>query len=551
MPRISFVPLLRFVLCFVLLWSGVQAAASEADFRQLDSYVGRRPEFMAAKQHRIAQKRQALHQARTDADRLRGMDAMFREYYTFSFDSSMVYVSQGLQLARLTGNRHAEQQFLISRALLLATGGYYSQAESIMRSLPAEAVPADLRFDYYYAYAWLYNFWSAYCNDREFAPRYRQLHLHYLALLINQCPSGTPMQSYLMGELTYFRHPQSADCLRHYQRAYHSVPVNDRLSASSAYAIARTSRQLGRMDDYEHYLCKAGISDMVCPLKENLALQELSLYLYEKDERHADRAVSYIYASMEDAQFYNNRLRLLEISHILPGIVRTYQHQLDARRLTVRAALAVVSVLALVLVGLVVLGFRQNRKLNERREEVHAQNLLLKQLNDRLLETNRRRETYLRLFLDISALYIAKLDRMRKTVARCIKTGKTDDLLNKINRMRVTEEESAAFYLRFDQAFTYLYPDFVGDVNALFQSDHQFHPSSPHALTTELRILALMRLGVTGAQEIATLLFYSPQTIYNYRSAMKKWAVRPQSFDEDLALLLSADSRVTEAGERE
>lgn len=122
-------------------------------------------------------------------------------------------------------------------------------------------------------------------------------------------------------------------------------------------------------------------------------------------------------------------------------------------------------------------------------------------------------------------------------VSRSIKAGKTDDLLSKINRVRIQEEEANTFYDRFDRAFILLYPDFVQQLNNLLRDEERICPASPQALTTELRIFALMRLGVTSSQEIATLLFYSTQTIYNYKTAMKNRAKVRDTFEDDVNAL--------------
>lgn len=524
---------LRILTLLILGLTCAPLSASDTDLDRLDSYVKRRPEFMEAKQHRIDSIRRQLSLPLTTEAKLETYDRIFKEYYTFSFDSAMVYVKRGLELATSTGQQYYIDNFRIHRGLLLATSGYYSQAESVLLGIDSTQMDPRLAFTYYYSVTWLYNFWAAYCHDQEFAPRYNQLRLHYLGLTLQHTPKGSAMYNYLMGEqLFYSEHNLKA--MEYYQRVLSQVGVDDRLYASSAYALARGYRALNRMDLYEHYIVEAGISDQVCPLKENLALQELSLYLYEKDERYSGRAVTYIYCSMEDAQFYNNRLRMLEISHILPKIVSAYQSQLNSRTTLLRWALGIVSILALLMLGLIVLAYKQNKKLNLRRMEMRAQNELLEKLNRQLSETNVRRETYLRLFLDISAIYIGKLDNLRKLVLRSIKAGKTDELLTKVNRIRVQEEEANTFYDRFDRAFIMLYPDFISQLNTLLRDDAQVCPPSPHALTTEVRIFALMRLGVTNAQEIATLLFYSTQTIYNYKTSMKNRAKQRDTFETDV-----------------
>lgn len=522
-----------FLLFCILTLAQTVARASEADLERLDSFVARRPQYAAAKQRHIDALVARLHRARTDVERLHAYNRLFEAYYTFRFDSAMVYVKRGLQLAERANNAVFIDNFRIHRGLLLATGGYYSQALAELQRVNAETLHPSLRFNYYYSMAWLYNFWASYCNDHEFAPQLARLRLHYLRQAISYAPRGSAMYNYLTGEAMYYG-KNDPKAIVYYNKVLQQVGLDDRLYASAAYAMARGYKTLGRIDLYEYYLVQAGISDQVCPLKENLALQELSLYLYEKDKRYSDRAVRYIYCSMEDAQFYNNRLRMLEISRILPKIVSAYQQQLNSRTTWLRWGLVGLSVLSVGLLALIVLSVKQNKKLNLRRLQMRAQNTQLEALNQQLSETNRHRETYLRLFLDLSAIYIGKLDSVSKLVARCLKAGKTDELLAKVNRVRVQEEEARTFYDRFDRAFIMLYPDFVKQFNGLLRDDAQILPPSPHALTTELRIFALMRLGVTSSQEIATLLFYSTQTIYNYKSGMKARAKLRDTFEADV-----------------
>ncbi len=538
----------RIATLFVLLVFVCAARATEAELRELDGYVERRAEFMDAKQKRIDALKQKLRSASTHEESLSLYDDIFEEYYTYRFDSAMVYVMRGLEMARQSQNRVYEDNFLIHRGLLLATSGYYSQAEAVLRSIDVAQMHPSLRFKYYYSMSWLYNFWSGYCNDSEFAPQYEKLRLQYLCEAIRYTPAGGAMYNYLTGERLYYEGRQG-ESMKYYAKVLRQVPVSDRLYASSAYALARGYKLQHQMARYETYIIRAGISDQVCPLKENLALQELSLYLYEKDEDNSGRAVRYIYCSMEDAQFYNNRLRMLEISHILPRIVSAYQTQINKRTAVIRWALVGVSLLTLLLLVMTVFVYKQNKKLNQRRLKLREQNQLLEHLNRQLTDTNQHRETYLRLFLDMSALYIGKLEGFRKTVLRNIKAGKTAELLQKIDRVRVGEDEARDFYDRFDRAFLILYPDFVDNLNSLLRDDAQVRPDNPNCLTTELRIYALMRLGVTASSEIATLLFYSTQTIYNYKSAMKSRAKNRDTFDRDVNALCHVMPNVGQSAE--
>ena len=501
----------------------------------LDEYIDRRELYTEQKEEKIKQLKLKLRIADSNTSRLSILNTIYREYYTYRYDSAMVYANRGLSLALSYNNTYYATLNRINRAAVLSTGGFYSQAETLLNEIGENNVPHQLKQYYYYTTTWLYSYWEAFCDKSEFKDYYRQKKLQFLRLTVNTTHSNyVGLYAYLSGELAYLENPLGKNVLRHYTIAINNSLVNSRVHASAAYCIARYYREIGNMQLYEKYIVEAAISDMVCPLKENLALQELSTYLYKKDPKYANRAARYIYCSMKDAQFYNNRLRMLEISNIQPIIATANQEALAHKERIVRGVLAVVSFLSLVLLGMALLGYKQTKWLARSRREVKSQNLKLTELNEKLIATNHRRETYMRLFMDISAVYIRKLIEYRKLVGRKIKANQTADLLKTINSYKLAEEEATTFYTRFDRAFIELYPSFVEELNSLLLPNVQIEQPSPNSLTTEVRIYALMRLGVTDSQEIATLLFYSTQTIYNYKSAMRTRAINRETFDEDI-----------------
>lgn len=531
-------------LVFILMPMNIMAKSTLATtdivdkqqlLRLLDGYIERRDLYTEQKEEKIKQLKIKLRIAENNNSRLSILNTIYREYYTYRYDSAMVYANRGLALALSDNNTYYATLNRINRAAVLSTGGFYSQAETLLNEIGEKNVPLQLKQYYYYTTTWLYSYWESFCDKSEFKDYYRQKKHHFLQLTVNTTHNNyVGLHAYLSGELAFLENPLSKAVLHHYTTALNNSPVNSRVHASAAYCIARYYREIGNIQLYEKYIVEAAISDMVCPLKENLALQELSTYLYKEGSKYANYAARYIYISMEDAQFYNNRLRMLEISSILPIISTANQEALAHKERIVRGVLAVVSFLSLVLLGMALLGYKQNKWLVRSRREVKSQNLKLTELNEKLIATNHRRETYMRLFMDISAVYIRKLIEYRKLVGRKIKANQTADLLKTINSYKLAEEEATTFYTRFDRAFIELYPGFVEELNSLLLPDAQIELPSPNSLTTEVRIYALMRLGVTDSQEIATLLFYSTQTIYNYKSAMRTRAINRETFDEDI-----------------
>lgn len=305
----------------------------------------------------------------------------------------------------------------------------------------------------------------------------------------------------------------------------------------ATYGLALVYARTNRMESYEQYLIKAAISDQVCPLKENLALQELALYIFRHKEGETERANRFLNYSMEDALFYNNRLRMIEIAQKIPSIVTSYQEMNLTKNKRLKYSLICISLLSAGLFISFAYIYRQVRLLHKRKEVLAEMNRELKYLNEALTETNHTREEYVSLFMDLCAAYIEKLNKYQDLVKRKVKAKQTDDLLKLINATRLSETDAKEFFLNFDTAFLNLYPDFINAFNTLLRDGEGITPKKGEVLNTELRIFALIRMGIKDSSKIATLLFYSPQTIYNHRSAVKNRAKVKDEFEKQVEKL--------------
>ena len=95
-----------------------------------------------------------------------------------------------------------------------------------------------------------------------------------------------------------------------------------------------------------------------------------------------------------------------------------------------------------------------------------------------------------------------------------------DDLRNLVSGSANQEDDARELYRDFDHAFLEVYPDFVVQLNALLKEEARYDLKK-YQLNTELRIFALMRLGISMFHR-ASFFRYSVQTIYNYRSKVLK-----------------------------
>lgn len=307
----------------------------------------------------------------------------------------------------------------------------------------------------------------------------------------------------------------------------------------------------GDTEKQEEYLLLSSIGDMENCTMENFALQNLAMYIFEHNKDELDRAQQYIQTALEDARFYNNRLRIIEISSKLPAIVSSYQQTLNQRNKVQMTAIIVISLLLLFLLFAVVYIVKQTKRLSLQQQKLQLNNNQLSNLNTQqkqlntqlhdlnalLVDTNRKRERLAKLYIDLCAKYIARLKKQQTLVKRKIKANQTTELLSQLSSERLSEEDAATFLSRFDKAFLDLYPDFTEELNNLLLPEGKIQNKSNDGLTTEQRIMALIRLGVKESSEIADLLFYSPQTIYNYRSVLKGKAVNKETFEEEVMTL--------------
>ena len=540
------------LLIFTLfLQTGIGRADNRQLLHELDQVISEKGNYVGQKEETIAALKQQLA-AERDSDRMmKLMEDIFREYKVFKFDSAMVYANRGLALARQRRDVSYVAQFSICRSEILAIGGLYTEALSNLEQVDTTALSRQQLFFYHQARFNIYLYWANYCNDREYAPQYMEKASHFLAQAIRHLNPDNEFCNYYLGEYHVFVEPNAKKARYYYEMAFKGSSEQSRVHAMTSFALAGNYLASGDQDRYEEYLIKAALSDTKCCTMENMALQTLALRLFEKGNEHIKRAEQYINTSMEDAKFYNNRLRILEISRIMPQIMSSYQDRVEQQNRGLRYSVLFISLL---LIGLFITSYfihRQNRQLSARRHELAILNAELATLNTQLSQTNTqlsdantllsdtntRRENLASIYIDLCAKYIDKLGRYQTLVKRKIKANQAQELLQTISSTRISEEDATTFLNRFDKAFLELYPSFVDDFNALLQEDGRIRLKTPNTLTTELRTFALIRLGVKNTTDIAGLLFLSTQTIYNCRSTTKSKAINKDTFDEDVQKL--------------
>ena len=520
------------IICLLLFIALPLEAKNKNILAQLDSFIKKRQYYVELKERQLDLLKASAKSCNDDMKRLKLYNEIYDNYNSFVYDSAMTYVNKGFQLAKAINNPYYITLNQLHKALLLGTRGFYHEAISSIADIKREALDPQLRFEYDFTLYRVYGLWGEYCTESEYASQYEALKIKSIEDALEVVQKETATYYYMLGEYTNYKERDMEHAEKFYLEALrHSTP-SDRLYASAAFMVAYCNTENEAV--FEEYLIKAAISDIVRPTKDNIALQDLAVHLLNNNPKNIERAEKYINISMEDARFYNNRLRTFEISSKLPIITSTYKEVINKQNTHRLIIIAIITLLSIGMIISLIFIIRQNNLLKTNKKELSSNNELLQELNERLLQTNNKREELAKLYIGLCAKYIDKLTKYQSTVKRKIMANRVNELLTKVSSSRMSEEDAAVFMARFDKAFLALYPSFIEELSALLQPSEQVSLESDGTMSTKLRIFALIRLGIKESSEIATLLFYSPQTIYNYRSAMKKSALNPDTFEDDV-----------------
>ena len=514
-------------------------------YKQLDAALAQRAHYVELKEKSLNEIKQGAKYVTSNEDKLKLYEQLANEYKAYEYDSAMTYVNKGLILAQKSNNIFFNKRFQLSQTRLLITRGFYAEAKEILQKIEPKEEPRDYQFLYYYTMYGLYNNWSTYCENNEFSKNYDLKKVEYLKKAIELSPKKDAFYYYLMGELYYFsNHPNNNKTIQYYKKALSMEKTNSRLHAMTAFALSEIYQKANNLELMEHYLLVAAISDITSATKENVALQDIALFIYKHKTRSLNKAQEYINLSLEDAYTYKSRLRRIEISSKLQLITNAYTDDIKTTNRLLNISLLVI-ILLLLGVGISSLFIRKkNRLLKQKKDEITATsakmeilNGQLHLINDELKDTNQKRERLVKVYIDLCYKNIERNSKLRTLAVRKIKANQSKELLSLLSSSTNTEKENKEFLTEFDKAFLSLYPTFVSELNQQLTESAHIQLKENGEMPPILRVCALLRLGITESSKIAGILSYSPQTVYNYRSILKNNAIDKEHFEENVLKL--------------
>lgn len=539
------------LLCFLLFFSCYSAFAGESLdslLNVLDKTIKEADTYVQIKENKLHElKKEARKTPPVSVERYHLNNDIYLEYKAYSSDSALHYLNENMLLARQLNDKERELKIQLELSYLLSSIGMYMEAADILNLIDRQTLPSSLLGYYYTCYEHVYfEAGAAQPRYKMFASRYAKLsHAYRDSMQVTLDPSSA---TYLWLRETQLREAGKYDeALEFSDRRLAEASFGTPQYALVAYQRFRLFESMGKKDEHLYYLVLSAISDVRSAIKEQSSLMVLAQELNRKGD--LKRAYDYINFSWEISQFYKTRLRSWMNITPLSMINGNYQDIIKQQNRELLIYIACVALLALLLVIALIYIYRQMKALsiakkglqevNERlfslNEELEEVNRHLRSTNLELSESNLIKEAYIARFFKLCSVYVDRLQAYRKLVNKKLQRGQVAELLKMTHLSNdIVTVEVQELYANFDSAFLHLFPNFVESLNALLLPDEQIVLKPDELLNTELRIFALIRLGIKDSSQIAELLHYSVNTIYNYRSRVKTKARVSRDDFEDL-----------------
>lgn len=510
-----------FFLILLSCPSVLRAEKSETQkiLEELDAVIANKNTYQARKEATIEGLKKRLNGVESTSERMALFNELFHEYLHYQADSAMHYLNRMAELEFQPSYPDHEAEIIINRAEVMGVMGMYTDALLELRMIDSSRLSDGVLKKYYYACRSCYGWLADYTVETQAKQKYLEKTALYRDSILMHPLCETDADIVRAEKKILDGNPDEA--IRELNARLAEVKDMKHLSYLN-YTLYEAYEAKNDVEKQIYYLARTALCDMERVVREYASLQKLARLVYEQGD--VERAYRYLNCSMEDAVACNARLRFLEVTEFYPIIDRAYKEKVAHERSIVRTMLLSISVLALLLIVAVFYLYYWMKKLSAMRRNLYDTNRKLVASNSKLEQIGKIKEVYIARYLDRCVGYLEKLEQYRRSLEKLAMASKTDELFKTIRSDQFLRDERKAFYSEFDKSFLDLFPDFIEDFNALLVEDGRIYPKPGELLNTELRIFALIRLGVTDANRIAHFLGYSLATVYNYRSKIRNKA---------------------------
>ncbi|WP_291593584.1 DUF6377 domain-containing protein [Bacteroides sp.] len=555
MGRDVLMKFMSLIVCSLLVATSLPAQTRlDSLLNELDNVIVKEKEYTVRKENYLDNlKEQLRNQNLPKESQYSIFQSLAHEYETFICDSAIAYATRALDMAINLQNAGWVNDSKIQLARGEAKAGMFSKTIDILNSISREDLKHHQLIDYYKTYIDVYIYMIEYNDGYDLADLIVKKEICQDSLI--QIADTATFEYATRYGFRCIETGELATAERILLSYYPKVKQDTKECAEITSILSFLYERMENKEKAKEYLAISAISDIRASVKENISLRALAFVLFNSDV-DINRANQYIKKSLDDANFYNARLRNIQTAKMLPIIDKAYQLDRERQRDRLRILLATVSVLSIILLVVILFVVKQMKKLAKAKkhiEEINARlnelnvalqdvNKQLKQMNLSLAESNHIKELFISSFLEICTEYIEKLDAFKGTVNRKVKAGQITDILKLTSKTENSVLELKELYANFDNAFLNIYPSFVEEFNRLLRPEERYPAIGDKSLNQELRVFALIKLGVKDINKIAVFLHYTPRTVYNYRSKIKSKALNMDEDFEEKVKRLCQDS---------
>lgn len=554
--------------CFLLVTCGLTLGAragNETDSLQkvLNQAVENKARYDAKRQQGILQVKKELAVNYTDLSRrYLNYQKLFNAYKSFVHDSAYVYCQRMNHTAHLLNDANKINYAKVNMGFVLVSAGMFKEGLDTLKKVDVRKLDAAQQYEYRFLQARSHFDLGDYDKIDDYYKKYSAVGLSYCDSIIQSTPPGT--YEYLSAAgLKALRTGKYHDALGPYLKMMRmSQPYQD--SAINYACLSYIYKELKQPALSIAYLMKAAIIDNTHSTKEAVALTNLAEYYYQQGD--AKTAFSYINSAIDDANFYGARHREAQISSIMPIIQTEKINGIEKQKRSLTIYASIITSLVVIVIIFTFITLRQlkklkiadevivnkNRDLNTANDSLTRVNKVLdgtnrslSRINTKLDEANMIKDEYIGYFFNIHSDYIERLDRLKRSIDKNMKEKRYEEVTLVLNKLNTNFERENLSH-SFDKVFLNIFPKFVDDFNALFDDGHQVHLQPGQLLNTELRIFALIRLGIDENETIAKILNYSLNTIYTYKTKVKNRSFVPNEEFEERIMLIKAVKEVME-----
>lgn len=520
-----------FCVAFLLVaCAGFSQPKTDNLLSQLDVEINKRPQYVGAKLKRIEDlKTTALN---TDAgSKFTAYSQVYSEYKSFIYDSAFLYARKLQELAHQLRSPSIIADTKVKFAFILVSSGMFNEALDTLQSVRSADLPDSTRSEYYYIMARA-------CYDLADFNRddfYRKIYTNRAHAYIDSALTILPENSvpFLLMEGLQNLHLRKMDIAkRHYEDLVNKFNLDGQQFAIAASTLSFIYFYTGESAKAKEMLIRAAIADIRSCTKETTAMLNLADLLHKEDD--IARAYKYVKIAMEDADYYGARQRRNQVAAVFPVIEGKQLQRVEARQKQLLLYSSVITIFTVMVIGFLVIIFKQNKKLQKARQIISQANESLTETNHQLQDANKIKEEYIWYYFNTTAEYISKLDSLKKSLDLKLMTRKLEDLRFTVDSINIKREREELYH-NFDKVFLKLFPDFVNIFNSLFKEEDRMVLKDGQLLNTELRIFALIRMGIHDHERIAKILDYSVTTIYTYKTRIRNKSILPNDeFDRQI-----------------